>query len=422
MIAGTLEILVVEDDVDARETLHDLLEQDGFRVTLAGSIAEINALGPDEWSHFDIALLDRRFPDGTIDVLLPRLRLLAPHCAIILLTASCEHEGLLAALRVGVVDYLTKPLEADALRASLQRIARLREAEQRAQAAEQLASLGQMLVVLAHEGRNALNRTKIALQLAKLTCDGDPDLAPVLETGLAGCRDLERLFGDLRSQAGPLQLDLRPCDLYRVARDAWNDLEARREGRSARLILQGAPEARDCLADSFRMKQVFRNLFENSLHCGTDPVEIRVQCQAITPEGKPALWITVRDNGPGFSPQIRRQAFKPFFTTRHEGSGLGLSITRRIIEAHGGWITLTNASPGAEVLILLPMGGPDPALSILETATALAPNPTPLDPSEPLSPEAPGHPPSSNLHNYLTPASLCSSRIRQSHSESGSVE
>jgi signal transduction histidine kinase len=385
MIAGTLEILVVEDEQDARETLRDLLEEDGYRVTLARSIAELDALGPDDWSHFDVALLDRRFPEGTIDSQLPRIRLLAPHCSLILLTASCEHEGMLAALRGGVVDYLTKPLEPDALRASLHRLLRLREAEQRAQAAEQLASLGQMLVVLAHEGRNALNRTKIALQLAKVTCEGDPSLAPVLETGLSGCRDLERLFNDLRSQAGPLQLDLRPCDLYRVAREAWSDLEARRRGRSARLSLEGAQEARDCLADPFRLKQVFRNLFENSLNCGTDPVEIRLHCNAIAPQGKPAVWISVRDNGPGFSPRIRRQAFKPFFTTRHEGSGLGLSITRRIIEAHGGWITLTRTSPGAEVLILLPLHGPDPALSILETATVLVPNPTLNDPAEPVS-------------------------------------
>ncbi|MEW4570018.1 HAMP domain-containing sensor histidine kinase [Tautonia sp. JC769] len=384
MIAGTLEILVVEDEQDARENLRDLLEQEGYRVTLARSLAELDALAPDDWSHFDVAVLDRRFPEGIIDPLLPRIRRLAPHCALILLTAWCEQEGMLAALRGGVADYLTKPLDPDVLRASLHRLLRLREAEQRAQAAEQLASLGQMLVVLAHEGRNALNRAKIALQFVKATGEGDPQLAPVLETGLAGCRDLERLFNDLRHQAGPIQLDLHPCDLYRVARDAWDDLAARRAGRSARLILEGAQEARDCRADPFRIKQVFRNLFENSLNCATDPVEVRVACKAIAPQGRPALRISVRDNGPGFSPQTRRQAFNPFFTTRHDGSGLGLSITRRIVEAHGGWITLTPSSPGAEVLILLPLEGPDPALSILETATALLPDPMFHDPAEPI--------------------------------------
>ncbi|WP_169977278.1 sensor histidine kinase [Tautonia rosea] len=379
MSTSLFEILVVEDDEDARTTLRDLLEAEGHRVTLASSLREINALRSDDWSSFDVALLDRQFPEGTIDSSLPRIRLLAPHCALILLTAWCEHEGLLAALRGGVVDSLSKPLEPEALYACLQRLARLREAEQRAQASEQLASLGQMLVVLAHEGRNALNRTKIALELAKLTSHGDPDLPSVLESGLAGCRDLERLFADLRSQAGPLQLNLQPCDLYSVAREVWDDLETRRNGRTARLILEGASEARDCLADSFRLKQVFRNLFENTLDCSTDPVEIRVQCKAIAPEGKPSLWIAIRDNGPGFPPQIRRQAFKPFFTTRSEGLGLGLSITQRIVEAHGGWITLTNASPGAEVLILLPILGPNPSPSILDTPIAVGSNPISSD-------------------------------------------
>jgi hypothetical protein len=67
------------------------------------------------------------------------------------------------------------------------------------------------------------------------------------------------------------------------------------------------------------------------------------------------LRVIVRDNGPGIPPEARGHIFQPFFTTKTKGTGLGMSIAQRIIEAHGGTIALVDAdSPGAAVEILLP--------------------------------------------------------------------
>jgi signal transduction histidine kinase len=63
----------------------------------------------------------------------------------------------------------------------------------------------------------------------------------------------------------------------------------------------------------------------------------------------------VRDNGPGLNPEQRRRIFDPFFTTKTKGTGLGMAIAKRIVEAHGGQITVGSGSGnGAEILIILP--------------------------------------------------------------------
>jgi len=76
-------------------------------------------------------------------------------------------------------------------------------------------------------------------------------------------------------------------------------------------------------------------------------------------DGRPALRIAVRDNGPGLSPEQRQRIFDPFFTTKTKGTGLGMAIAKRIIDAHGGRIAVGNvAGPGAEILLTLPRDVP----------------------------------------------------------------
>jgi signal transduction histidine kinase len=110
----------------------------------------------------------------------------------------------------------------------------------------------------------------------------------------------------------------------------------------------------DVEVDRFRMVQVFRNLLENSLAAGGDPVVIRIGCRDLHLNGKPAVEISVRDNGPGLTSDARQNVFEPFFTTKTKGTGLGMAIARRIIDAHGGRIALGESSEGAEFTISLP--------------------------------------------------------------------
>ena len=69
--------------------------------------------------------------------------------------------------------------------------------------------------------------------------------------------------------------------------------------------------------------------------------------------------MSLRDNGPGFTPEARRRLFEPFFTTKTQGAGLGMAIAKRIVETHGGEIAVgANAVPGAEVTVTVLKEGP----------------------------------------------------------------
>jgi two-component system sensor kinase FixL len=119
-------VLVVDDDADTRANLVDILALDGFEVETASSIAE--ALAREDWSRYCAVLLDRWLPEGGAEnLLLPRLRQLAPDVAVLIITGHSDLQGAIAALRQGASDYILKPINPDALRASLARIAERRQ-------------------------------------------------------------------------------------------------------------------------------------------------------------------------------------------------------------------------------------------------------------------------------------------------------
>jgi signal transduction histidine kinase len=84
-------------------------------------------------------------------------------------------------------------------------------------------------------------------------------------------------------------------------------------------------------------------------------VLIDIRCKPAVVGNRPGLMLSVRDNGPGLGEEQRRRIFEPFYTTKPTGTGLGMAIAARIIEAHGGWIAVgASPPPGAEILIGLP--------------------------------------------------------------------
>jgi len=134
-----IDILVVEDDADTRQSLQEILELDDYRVETAGSIAEV--LRQNDCSRFAVVLLDRKLPDGMADEFLPRLQELAPQAAVIVITGYADLNSALVTLRLEAADYILKPINPDALRARLRRIVEemltktaLQQSQQRMQA------------------------------------------------------------------------------------------------------------------------------------------------------------------------------------------------------------------------------------------------------------------------------------------------
>jgi signal transduction histidine kinase len=343
-------LLIVEDDQDTQSNLRDILELDGYKID---TVATLEQARQKDWHDFFAFVLDHRLPDGTAEELLPEIREAAPSAGILIVTGHADLGGTITALRHGVDDYILKPIDADALRASLIRIRKLREARDRLIQAERLAAIGQMVSGIAHESRNFLQKISAAVESLQSNAASDPDDAADLASIRRGCDGLTRLLNDLREYAGPLKLDRCRWDLSKVWRMAWKSLSHEHAAKNAELVERMDCESAWASIDHFRMEQVFRNLFENSLAACSHPARITIRCDD---QGSPGmLRVVVSDNGPGLTTSQPATVFEPFFTTKTQGTGLGLSIVRRIVEAHGGTITARSATgEGASFEMELP--------------------------------------------------------------------
>jgi signal transduction histidine kinase len=106
-----------------------------------------------------------------------------------------------------------------------------------------------------------------------------------------------------------------------------------------------------------RLSQVMFNILDNAIQASPAEAEIRIAYKNVELSGTPALEISVRDQGPGLAPEQCQRIFEPFFTTKTKGTGLGMAIVQRIVQAHGGLVRVGQQNgPGAEIIVTVPRG------------------------------------------------------------------
>ncbi len=236
-----------------------------------------------------------------------------------------------------------------------QDITELNQAQQRALQAEHLAGIGQMSTGLAHESRNALQRIQACAEMLELEVEGNSEAMDLVHRIKLAQDHMHRLFDEVRGYAAPVNLDCSDCHLGSVWREAWEMLLPLWEGRIAELVEVTATTPLVFYGDHFRLVQLFRILFENALAACSDPVRIEITCSPTVLAGGKAVRISVHDNGPGLNQEQRARIFEPFYTTKTKGTGLGMAIAQRIVEAHEGQIQVGRCTGrGAEILVTLP--------------------------------------------------------------------
>src|SRR5262249_39778590 len=154
---------------------------------------------------------------------------------------------------------------------------------------------------VAHEGRNALQRLSSGLERLAWRLNGQPELQELIARMRVAKQDITRLFDDVRNYAGPVQLELGPCDLGEIWRDAWQQARDALPGTGGELHEDTGGVNLRFTVDRFRLEQVFRNILENSVAAGPDPVQVDIVCREAICEGRMALQIAIRDNGPGLT-------------------------------------------------------------------------------------------------------------------------
>lgn len=239
-------------------------------------------------------------------------------------------------------------------------------AEQKMQAQllinERLATIGKTVSGLAHESRNALQRSHACLAELELDLESMPNSLILVRKVQRALDDLFLLLEEVRNFAAPIILERRPCSIEQLVRDVWQnliDVKGQKHAPALHVDIQeGFPQG--CLVDADRIRRVIRNLFDNAWHACREPKQIQVNLRYRL-ENKDPSKCTCRlefiDNGPGISESDRETVFAPFYTTKTKGTGLGLALCRRNIEAHEG-----------RIFVAEPNGNPDPtgAMFVIE--------------------------------------------------------
>ena len=233
----------------------------------------------------------------------------------------------------------------------------LQRVEAEARRSERLAALGQLSAGLAHEIRNPLGVIKgSAEMLARKLEQAQP-----LESELAGyifseVNRLNALIARFLDFARPAHLNFESHPVPEVV-DRALDFAARQFPSAKVTVVRhyagNLPPAR---LDAQLCEQVFINLIVNAYQAmegtqGALDVSIAPESSA----GKSGVGVLVEDSGPGVPADLREQIFNPFFTSKKDGVGLGLSIVAKIVDDHRGWIKLENGSPGARFHVFLPI-------------------------------------------------------------------
>jgi signal transduction histidine kinase len=208
--------------------------------------------------------------------------------------------------------------------------------------AEQLAAVGQLAAGVAHEVRNPLTGMKLLVEAALRPGKRKPLSEEDLEVIHGEITRLEETVGNFLAFARLPAPQRQVCDLREALARPLDLVRARARQQQVRLAVETPERPLPVSLDAGQFSTVLVNLFLNALDAMPRGGELRVELGA--DEGECRL--RVRDTGPGIAPEVAARLFTPFASTKPTGTGLGLSLSRRIVEEHGGTITAANSPTG----------------------------------------------------------------------------
>jgi two-component system nitrogen regulation sensor histidine kinase GlnL len=216
---------------------------------------------------------------------------------------------------------------------------------------DSLARLGELTAGIAHEFRNGLatiHGYSRLLDLERLPADFRPYVQ--------GIRDETEALGQVVTNflnfAKPAELTLSPVDIGAMAERAAEEIRTEARARGGEVTVRGHFGVVE--GDEVLLRQAFSNLCRNALEAcvGVPP---RIVVEGVADSGE-MLRVSVSDNGPGVDPAVATRMFRPFFTTKARGTGLGLALVQKIIVTHNGRVSAANAEGGGACLtVALPL-------------------------------------------------------------------
>ncbi|MFQ5461950.1 MAG: PAS domain-containing sensor histidine kinase [Phycisphaerae bacterium] len=211
---------------------------------------------------------------------------------------------------------------------------------------QMVAEMAELAGGLAHELRNPLSTMMINLKLlAEDLSDSDARLVDVRRRALIKvdrlsreAKRLQSLFDEFLRLAGPCRLNLVSVDVNRVVRELVEFVKPMATNAGIPIEFEHDPGSLDCWIDVNLIRQALLNLLINAQQAMPDGGTLTIKTIG-TPDH---ISIQVKDTGVGISAKDQERIMRPFVSTKPDGNGLGLSITRRVVQEHGGELTLQS--------------------------------------------------------------------------------
>lgn len=225
--------------------------------------------------------------------------------------------------------------------------------QQRMQLKENLAALGELSAGIAHEFKNALATIS---GYAQMIPDASPkESADYAKKIVEQTRNITHMVAEFLKYARPLEIPEERVDLEEVVNRAVAEVVQ----ALPQVVIECKGSFGDVAGDEGLLRQALLNLARNAAEaCAEAEGGGRVTLRGEVIEGEDTGWqrVVITDNGPGIAPAAMPKLFRPFFTTKSNGTGLGLAVVQKIIVQHGGQVEVRNCPKGgAEFIVRLPM-------------------------------------------------------------------
>lgn len=225
-----------------------------------------------------------------------------------------------------------------------------RERKNRKQAEKEryLAGIGQVATVIVHDLKNPLISI---LGFARRLREGKGDVTLGAQTIENSAQDMQRIVNSVLDFARPLQLDLKVVDIRESIRRAGESCRTKADARNVTLTMQLPATPATIAIDSFHIERSLVNLIDNAVDASQSGAVVTI---AVTID-RDYIAIIIKDQGAGMDRETLTNLFMPFYTTKNDGTGLGMPISKKVIEAHAGTLGINSKQGvGTEAVMRLP--------------------------------------------------------------------
>ena len=364
-MSRNINVLLIEDNpADARLVREALKEtaDPGYRVEWVRRLS----IGLDRLAQggIDVLLLDLGLPDSQGLATLAAVHASAQHMPVVVLSGAVDEQFAVEAVQASAQDYLVKTYANRHVLTRSLRYAIERKRGEEAVRVARVLTMGELAASIAHEVNQPLAAvvTNAEAALRWLTgvtpnlLEARAALVRISQDGNRASQVIRRIRAFLKKGDG----QAAPLDINEAIQDAVMIARAELVKSRVALRLDLSTQLPPVVGDRIQLQQVVLNLVMNGSEAISSSAdgsrELVVTSRNVAgPEGRPAVLVAVRDSGAGIRPEDMNRMFDAFFTTKATGMGMGLSMSRSIVENHGGnlWAT-PNQDLGLTVQFTLP--------------------------------------------------------------------